>query len=86
VSTPAQLAIPRARGSLLRILGIGFGIAIGIGTVIGGGIMRTPGEVAADLGTAQLTFAAWVFGGVYALLGTILVSELATALPRAGGW
>ncbi|MGA9855031.1 MAG: hypothetical protein WBR29_07135 [Gammaproteobacteria bacterium] len=32
---------------LLRVLGMAFGLAIGIGTTIGGGILRTPGDIAA---------------------------------------
>lgn len=76
----------RRSGQLLRILGVGFGIAVGVGTTIGGGILRTPGEVAGYLGTAQLTFAVWLAGGLYALLCSNAVTELAIMLPRAGGW
>jgi hypothetical protein len=36
-------------GALLRIVGVGFGIAVGVGGTIGSGILRTPGEVAAQL-------------------------------------
>ncbi|MBA3571822.1 MAG: hypothetical protein H0W34_07590 [Pyrinomonadaceae bacterium] len=36
-------------GGLLRILGLGFGLAVIIGNTIGAGILRTPGEVAAQL-------------------------------------
>ena len=44
---PAQnLSTGRRSGRLLRILGVGFGIAVGVGATIGGGILRTPGEVA----------------------------------------
>ncbi len=32
------------KGHLLRVLGMAFGLAIGIGTTIGGGILRTPGS------------------------------------------
>lgn len=73
-------------GRLLRILGVGFGIAVGVGATIGGGILRTPGEVAGYMGTAALTFAIWLVGGVYTLLCSGTVSELGTMLPRAGGW
>jgi len=30
--------------------------------------------------------AAWVLGGVYALIGTLCVVELGTSMPEAGGW
>src|SRR5205807_5023952 len=38
-----------SRGTLLRVLGVGFGLAVTIGGTIGMGILRTPGEVAAQL-------------------------------------
>jgi APA family basic amino acid/polyamine antiporter len=38
------------------------------------------------MGTAGLTLAIWLVGGVYTLLCSSAVSELATMLPRAGGW
>jgi APA family basic amino acid/polyamine antiporter len=74
------------KGNLLRILGVGFGIAVTVGGTIGVGILRTPGMVAAQLGDAWLIIAVWVLGGVYALLGTITVAELGAMLPQAGGW
>lgn len=76
----------RKTGHLLRILGVGFGIAVGVGNTIGTGILRTPGEVASYLGSASLVFAVWILGGVYALLCSSSVTELGTMLPRAGGW
>jgi len=73
-------------GRLLRILGVGFGIAVGVGATIGAGILRTPGQVAGYMGTAELCLAIWLIGGLYALLCANSVVELATMLPRAGGW
>ena len=72
-------------GGLLRILGVGFGLAVIIGNTIGAGILRAPGEVAGHLPDATLFLAAWIAGGVYALLGAIQMAELATMLPRSGG-
>ncbi|MDB4948927.1 MAG: amino acid permease-associated region [Gemmatimonadetes bacterium] len=73
------------RGRLLRVLGVGFGLAVGLGNTIGAGILRAPGEVAAQLPSAGLYMAVWVAGGVYALLGAISVAELGTMIPRSGG-
>ena len=73
-------------GHLLRILGVGFGIAVGVGNTIGTGILRTPGEVAGYLGNGWLIFAVWLLGGIYALLCSSSVTELGCMLPRAGGW
>jgi APA family basic amino acid/polyamine antiporter len=73
-------------GHLLRILGVGFGLAVGIGNTIGSGILRTPGEVAGYLGSGWLIFLVWLLGGIYALLCSSSVTELGCMLPRAGGW
>jgi basic amino acid/polyamine antiporter, APA family len=75
----------RATTRLLPVLGLGFGLAVAIGNTIGAGIFRTPGEVAAHLPSAPLFMAAWVSGGLYALLGAIQIAELGTMLPRSGG-
>ncbi len=75
-----------SQGTLLRVLGIGFGLAVTIGGTIGMGILRTPGEVAKQLPTPTLFIGIWILGGVYALLGTISVAELGAMIPRSGGW
>jgi len=73
-------------GRLLNILGLGFGLAGAVGGTIGAGILRTPGLVAAQLPSAPLVLAAWLVGGIYALLGAVCIAELAASLPQAGGW
>src|SRR5215813_8963049 len=73
-------------GTLLRVLGVGFGLAVTIGGTIGMGILRTPAEVARHLPVPSLFIGIWVLGGVYALLGAISVAELGTMIPRSGGW
>ncbi len=72
-------------GRLLRILGVAFGLAVVVGSSIGAGILRTPGTVAAHLGSGPLALAAWLAGGLYALLGAAALADLATSLPRSGG-
>jgi APA family basic amino acid/polyamine antiporter len=57
-----------------------------VGGTIGAGILRTPGLVAAQLGSAPLVVGAWLAGGLYALLGAIAAAELGATLPLAGGW
>ena len=76
----------RPKGHLLRILGVGFGIAVIVGGAIGSGILRTPGLVASQLGSPRLIIAVWLMGGIYAFCCTLSVIELGTMLPRAGGW
>jgi APA family basic amino acid/polyamine antiporter len=57
-----------------------------VGATIGSGILRTPGEIAAHLGSYGWIVAIWIVGGIYALFGTVSVTELGTMLPQAGGW
>ena len=74
-----------ARGSLLRVLGVGFGLAVIIGNTIGAGILHTPGDVAKQLPNQWLFLGVWVVGATYALLGANAVAELGTTLPCSGG-
>jgi len=76
----------RSKRHLLRILGVGFGVAVIVGNTIGSGILLTPGEVAAHLRNPWLIFAAWSAGGIFAFFCTQSVAELGTMLPEAGGW
>jgi APA family basic amino acid/polyamine antiporter len=73
------------RGRLLKILGVGFGLAVIIGNTIGAGIFRTPGNIAQLLPSIPLFLGVWIIGGLYALLGAISLAELGTMLPRSGG-
>src|SRR5438067_13118105 len=70
---------------LLRILGVTFGVAVGIGGTIGIGILRIPGSVAAQLGNSGLIMAVWIVSGLYAVAGANTYAELRTMLPLDGG-
>ncbi len=72
-------------GQLLKILGVGFGLAVAIGGTVGVGILRNPSGVAAQLGSYWLIMLAWALGGVYCILGANYLAELATMTPKAGG-
>src|SRR3569832_1130570 len=74
-----------SKGHLLRVLGVGFGLAVIIGNTIGAGIFRTPGTIAEQLPAPGLFLLIWLAGGLYALLGAISLAELGTMLPRSGG-
>src|SRR5438093_1314538 len=74
-----------AMTDLKRSLRLFDGLAMVVGIMVGSGIFRTPGLVAARLGRSWLTFVAWVLGGALAFLGALCFAELATRHPRAGG-
>jgi basic amino acid/polyamine antiporter, APA family len=71
---------------LLKILGVGFGIAVTIGGTIGTGILRKPGPIAAQLGDPWLIMLLWGVVSLYAFLGVLCTIELGTSLPKAGAW
>lgn len=70
---------------LLRILGAVFGVAIGIGSMIGAGILRAPGSVAHSVPSFWWIFGLWAFAAIHSLLSANVLAELFTAVPSAGG-
>ena len=56
-----------------------------VGATIGGGILATPGDVARALPSTAWFMAAWIFGGINALLGATVYSELGAMMPASGG-
>src|SRR5689334_2945647 len=75
----------KTQGHLLRVLGVGFGLAVIIGNTIGAGIFRAPGSIAEQLPAPTPFLLVWVAGALYAFLGAISVAELGTMIPRSGG-
>src|ERR1051325_4376900 len=75
----------KSHGHLLRVLGVGFGLAVIIGNTIGAGIFKTPGTIAAQLPSPTPFLLVWVGAGIYALLGAISLAELGTMIPCSGG-
>ena len=73
-------------GHLLRVLGVGFGLAVAVGGSVGVGILRNPGGVADQLGSFWPIILVWLLGGVYCLLSANNLAELATMVPKAGGF
>ena len=85
--TPTSVTISNTqkRGRLLRVLGVGFGIAVIIGNTIGAGIFRAPGSVGLQLPHPWIFLGVWILGGLYALLGAVSLAELGAMLPKSGG-
>lgn len=84
--TPKPSGTDHSANRLLRILGLSFGIAVVIGCTIGVGILKAPGQMAAELGSIWLALVIWIAISLYALLGTSIMAEVATAIPKAGAW
>jgi len=69
---------------LRRVLGPWAAASIVVGTVIGSGIFLVPHDMVARVGSAQMVFAVFVFGGLLSLAGALSYAELAAAIPEAG--
>ena len=54
--------------------------------MIGLGIMRTPGEIAAVIPDPLLYTLLWLVVGLFAVLSTMVVTELVGLTPRSGGY
>lgn len=70
---------------LKRQIGLLGAVAILVGAVIGSGIFMTPGTVAAAAGSFGPFMLAWILAGLSGILCALVYSELAPAMPKAGG-
>jgi basic amino acid/polyamine antiporter, APA family len=70
---------------LRRELGVWSAASIVVGTVIGSGIFLVPKKMIANVGSPEVVFAVWIFGGLLTLAGALTYAELAAAMPEAGG-
>ncbi len=68
---------------LAKDMGLVSAMAVGIGTMIGAGIFVLPGVAAAEAGPAVVL--SFIIGGSIAMVNAFSVSELGTAMPKAGG-
>lgn len=76
---------PLLRSKLLRVLGVGFGVAVTVGATVSGGILRSPAEVAAHLPSVWMFVGIWFLGALYALVCSVSFAELSTMMPHSGG-
>ena len=68
---------------LAKDLGLVSAMTIGIGTMIGAGIFVLPGEAARAAG--PIVVVSFIVGGIIAMVNALSISELGTAMPKAGG-
>ena len=74
-----------AKEELQRGFGLSTSTYVVIASMIGTGILVSPGYMMASLRNYPVIFGLWALGGLLALCGALCVAELAAALPRAGG-
>ncbi|MHC4071503.1 MAG: amino acid permease, partial [Planctomycetota bacterium] len=83
MAKPATDAAPRHE--LQRGFGLSTATYVVIASMVGTGILVSPGYMMASLQNYPVIFGLWALGGLLALCGALCVAELAAALPRAGG-
>jgi APA family basic amino acid/polyamine antiporter len=60
-------------------------VTIIVGSMIGSGILRLPGNMAETLHSPGLVILAWVAGAFLTVMGVLTFAEMAGMFPRAGG-
>ena len=73
------------REGLEVAIGFPSAVMLVIGGMVGVGIFVNPAVVARSLPSEPLILAAWVLGGVVAVLGALVYGELAARMPTTGG-
>src|SRR3954469_9674614 len=84
INTKSSLSSSPASG-LIPSLGLFTTIMMVVGGVIGSGIFRKPGVMAAQVGSPELLLGVWLLAGIVSVLGTLSNAELASMMPRTGG-
>lgn len=86
MSEPATQAPARSgEGRLLPALGFFSATMLVAGGVIGSGIFRKPGVMAAQVGSPGVLLGVWLLAGLVSLMGTLSNAELAAMMPDTGG-
>src|SRR5260221_12537734 len=73
------------QGNLRRVIGFWGGIAFIVGITIGGGIFRKPPTIAGLVPNPLVIMGLWTAFGLISICGALVVAELSSLLPRAGG-
>ncbi|NUQ11494.1 MAG: amino acid permease [Gemmatimonadaceae bacterium] len=71
---------------LPRRIGLWSAMAVVVGSTIGSGIFRSPAGIADRIPGPLPLLLIWILGGLFALCGALALSELASTIPRTGGF
>jgi APA family basic amino acid/polyamine antiporter len=74
-----------ALSGLIPSFGLFTTVTLVVGGVIGSGIFRKPGVMAAQLGSPGLLLAVWVLAALLTLFGALTNAEVASMIPETGG-
>ena len=74
-----------SKSTFIRALGLSDATLLVIGCIVGVGIFRTAGSIAAHVTSPLLILSLWLFGGILSLCGALCYAELAAMFPKSGG-
>lgn len=74
-----------AEPGLIRSFGLFTTVMMVVGGVIGSGIFRKPGVMAAQVGSPLILLGVWLLGGIMTLFGALTNAEIASMIPETGG-
>ncbi len=80
-----QAQAVKSPNELQRGFGLSTATYVVIASMVGTGILVSPGYMMVTLRNYPAIFGLWALGGLLALCGAFCVAELAAALPHAGG-
>jgi len=80
-----EAAIESTGSKPARVLANKFVLAVTVGGIIGLGILRSPGEIAAVAPDPYLYMSLWLGAGLFVLLTLVVIAELVGMTPRSGG-
>src|SRR5437899_2420283 len=83
--TTANSETLKGQPRLIPTLGVFSATMLVAGGVIGSGIFRKPGVMAAQVGSPEVLLGVWLVAGLVSLLGTLSNAELASMMPETGG-
>jgi APA family basic amino acid/polyamine antiporter len=83
---PGNPPAPRSSNAgLVPTLGLFTTIMMVVGGVIGSGIFKKSGIMAAQVGSPELLLVVWLLAGVITLFGALTNAEVASIIPETGG-
>src|SRR6476659_7516318 len=83
--TPRDAPARPDQPKLIPALGLFSAVMLVVGGVIGSGIFRKPGIMAAELGSPGLLMAVWLLAGVITMFGSLTNAEISGMIPETGG-
>ena len=83
--SPSSRMVESGAQDLRRVIGLTGGTALIVGITIGSGIFRTPPTIAGLVPHPLAIMALWTAFGLISICGALVLAELSSLLPQAGG-